>query len=395
MSRAYCLTCNEQVTETPAGTCPSGHPVTTDDVGPEPWVGFVGDDPAPARPPVEAATVAPPLSRIDAAGQPMAHAVNGHASGHVNGNGRSLGGGQGANDPFPSTFGHRSSFTTDEAAARTERAPASGQASDDLAALLAEALGSSTPPAEDAADEGAGLFDHAPAAEAEAAHEPPPVPPSADEPAPTPPASDEDWGDLASLAAELQLDADTRDEAPAAAHDPVASAPDAAVPDTPGSGDELAADDLDALMAELTGDPLPAEDAPAMPEEPAAANPAEEVADEPAAAMPAPSWDPVPPGDAPPPPEPVPSAPPAPESVAPWDTPSAPVGDHSPWEDPSLLEQLQPDPSPYDDVPEAPAADTDAAPVDLSNFTASGRRVGRADAAGAGSKNKKFGRKKR
>ncbi len=83
MSRAYCLTCNEKVHETPSGTCPLGHPVAAEDRGPEPWIGFAGD--------IET-DVAVPMQHLDAAGRPREHAVVGHrtngqhhANGSVNG----------------------------------------------------------------------------------------------------------------------------------------------------------------------------------------------------------------------------------------------------------------------------------------------------------------------
>lgn len=51
MTRAYCLTCNEQV-DVSDGRCPRGHEVSADDLGPQPWIGralsAVGN--APDRP---------------------------------------------------------------------------------------------------------------------------------------------------------------------------------------------------------------------------------------------------------------------------------------------------------------------------------------------------------
>jgi hypothetical protein len=38
LTRAYCLTCNEQV-DVVDGRCPEGHEVSTDDLGPQPWIG--------------------------------------------------------------------------------------------------------------------------------------------------------------------------------------------------------------------------------------------------------------------------------------------------------------------------------------------------------------------
>lgn len=38
MTRAYCLTCNDQV-DVIDGRCPQGHEVSADDLGPQPWIG--------------------------------------------------------------------------------------------------------------------------------------------------------------------------------------------------------------------------------------------------------------------------------------------------------------------------------------------------------------------
>ena len=179
VSRAYCLTCNEQVHETVGGTCPLGHPVTAPDHGPEPWVGFATPTTTAWDTAVDDHDV--PMERLGMDGRPVAHAgVNGHAginghataNGHANGsvNGHAVGGGHGrGEDP---------------------------DGADDLAALLAEALHG------------------AEAAEPEV-EEPEPETPRPGDPAD---ASTEDWDDLASLAAELQLDADHGvDDGPTAA----------------------------------------------------------------------------------------------------------------------------------------------------------------------------------
>ena len=50
MTRAYCLNCNEQVDVDADGRCPRGHVVSTEDLGPQPWIGralsAVGNPPA-------------------------------------------------------------------------------------------------------------------------------------------------------------------------------------------------------------------------------------------------------------------------------------------------------------------------------------------------------------
>lgn len=374
MSRAYCLTCNEQVLETAGGTCPEGHPVTAHDEGPEPWVGFAGDSDVSVdgsrlgtRRPVE-------MARVDAAGRPVAHAgsrANGSANGAANGYGSGLGGGHGSSDPFPSTFGHRSSFAADAAPATpTERAPANGQAADDLAALLAEALSQSpakepetadtdAPTAEGETDAWSEAFrDDLPGettdldtvdADALEAAEDHRADGAVDDHAPP-------WDDLASLAAELHLEADHRDDGPTAAP-PVEPAPTSLGEPSFGepSFDEADIDsaDIDELLAELTGSPSPAPEATTPPPPPPAPAPEPEppapeafTPPPPPAApptTPAPSADTTP-WDAPPPPNDVPSAPSAPEPVDAWD-------EHVP---------------------------TDHAPaptVDLTNFTARGGRV--------------------
>jgi hypothetical protein len=50
LTRAYCLTCNEQVDVDDDGRCPRGHVVSAEDLGPQPWIGralsAVGEPPA-------------------------------------------------------------------------------------------------------------------------------------------------------------------------------------------------------------------------------------------------------------------------------------------------------------------------------------------------------------
>lgn len=348
MSRAYCLTCNEQVVETPSGTCPLGHPVTAHEQGPEPWVGYAGDEedahtwPAPAPAPAPAAASAVPLERLDTDGRPLTptSASNGHRHAHTNGHVASLGGGQGDSDPFPSTFGHRSSFTSsDDGSARAERAPAAGKAADDLAALLAEALDA-----------------HPDSAPADVADDAVVRPVEAVEDTPT---TEDDWGDLASLAAELRLDGDHRtDDGPAAVPD--ADAPhgdlDAAPSVTPDGAGELGAQDVDTWLEELTGRPGADEDLPAwLAAPPPAPDEAEapQVASEPAPPTPDAATPPPPPSDD------VPSLPPAPE---------AEVGP----------DELAP-----------PAPEPPAVAVDLTNFTARGKRVGEGGPTGRPRKPKK------
>lgn len=345
MSRAYCLTCNEQVHETPSGTCPLGHTVAAEDLGPEPWVGFAGDTETDA---------AAQVPHLDAAGRPREHAVVGHhahAVPHVNGsaNGHATSF-PSADLPPPATHAHG---PTSPAA----HASASDTADDDLAALLAEAL-----------REGA-VQDPTP---------PHDGPPSID----TEPSDGggTDWGELASLAAELQLDEhvatddgpgtapeppepiapesispDSTSPEPAAAwpSDPATSWPEPEAP-TDEMPDELSAANIDDLLIELTGgtpSPEPPVSEPTTPPPPPApAPPAASVAD-------SPIW------DTPAPPEDVPSAPAA---------------------DPADI---------WADADEVPAVDTPPAPaVDLYNFTARGARVGEAGTARPA--RKKRGRKR-
>lgn len=258
MSRAYCLTCNEQVAPTPSGTCPLGHPVAAHDHGPEPWVGFAGDG----------------RSVVHAGHRTTGAAAAAEGVSHAGANGHGPTGDGGADE----------------------------HTGDDLAALLAEALGGATDT---------------------------PTAPPADQPsahaATTESAPDADRDDLAALAAELQMD-------------PAEPAFDEAAIDSA---------DIDALLAELTGGIADPADAPVAP--PATTPEPPQAHEEPVTPPPPPP----PPtdtalfGDVPPPPEDVPSAPPATEAVDPWDEPA----------------------------PEASAPPTPAAPVDLTNFTARGKRV--------------------
>ena len=175
MSRAYCLTCNDQVEETAGGTCPLGHPVATPDHGPEPWVGFAGTGRAGVgTDELEDHDV--PMARIDTFGRPVAHATvnghNGHNGHEVPTNGHALGGGHGAAD---------------------------SQAADDLAALLADALGdqassTGTPEPTEATPDPDEVLEQLERDFVDELQET------------TDPGGE--WDDLASLAAELQLDAD-------------------------------------------------------------------------------------------------------------------------------------------------------------------------------------------
>ena len=302
MSRAYCLTCNEQVHETAGGTCPLGHPVAAPDHGPEPWVGVAAPTTGWAHEAVDDHDVA--MERVGMDGRHVAHAgVNGHAraGGQTNG----------------SANGH---------------GPDAG--SDDLAALLAEALQDSAPPAQDREDAPNDLPSSGTASEA-----------SSDA---------EDWSDLASLAAELQLDADQ------AADDGPAAPPPTPTPSTPGPDpsafDEASIDsaDIDELLAELTGS-------------------SPDAAPAPEAAAP-----PPPPVIPPPPPEPVPVS----DSIPPLDDLRSPPPTAE--EPPGLWDETDLDTGVDHEAP--------APPVDLTNFTARGRRVG---GSGGATPRRRLGRKKK
>lgn len=343
MSRAYCLTCNEHVHETPSGTCPLGHPVAADGYGPEPWVGFAGD--------TETDVAEVQMHHLDTHGRPREHAgvgqqrngtphvngtVNGSATGSPNGHVGSL---ASSSVAFPSVNGGDGPTPND-------------LASDDLTALLAEAL------RDNAAEEQV----PAPVEEARA---------PADDPAPASHDDDADWSELASLAAELHLDEEVAtDDGPGAPAPPTSAPlpPHSSAADTPEG--ELSAGSIDDLLAELTGgtsDAAPtAADAPVEP--PHAPEP------------------PVAPPVAPPPPPPaVPvddtmarDVPPSPDDVG-----SAPTADPvDVWAEPAPAEEP------------APVEETTAAPtVDLYNFTARGKRVGDTGSA-LPTRKKKRGRKR-
>jgi hypothetical protein len=53
LTRAYCLHCNDQVDVDDDGLCPQGHTVSTEDLGPQPWIGraLSSLDKQPAAPP--------------------------------------------------------------------------------------------------------------------------------------------------------------------------------------------------------------------------------------------------------------------------------------------------------------------------------------------------------
>ena len=207
MSRAYCLNCNEQVMVTASGTCPSGHRVAPDHAGPEPWVGNAGE-----QEPTAAA-----VQDVDLAALQQLQ-VAGAVTGGTNGNGHTAAHGH------PARNGHAPANGTntapeDDAAPSTptvHRERANSQASDDLAAMLAEALQS----------EGDDPV------ETPAASAPPPEAAPAADPTSAPPSDaddDEAASDLAALAAELQLDtslpSDTEAEQPSA---PASPTPDPA-----------------------------------------------------------------------------------------------------------------------------------------------------------------------
>lgn len=345
MSRAYCLTCNEQVHETAGGTCPQGHPVAADGYGPEPWVGFAGD--------TETGLAEVHMQHLDASGRPREHAgVGQHANGTPRANGSANG----------SSNGHAGSLTSGSVpfapvddAGTDDRPPSADLASDDLTALLADALRESTP------------------------SEPPPAPVEeprthVDDPAPAAPAipvadDDADWGELANLAAELHLDehagADDGPGAPA----PSAPEPHAAEPVDAAPEGELSASSIDDLLAELTSGT--ADPAPSVPDAPAPTPP------------PAPPAPPVAPTPVTPPPPPPPA--PTVDETLPWDAPTPVEGVGSaPAADPADI-WAETEPAPAEESAPGP-------PVDLSNFTARGKRVG--DAGSARPARKKRGRKR-
>ncbi len=198
---------------------------------------------------------------------------------------------------------------------------------------------------------------------------------------------DSDWGELASLAAQLHLDDETAtDDGPAARTDhqpdelldelPAADESPNEPSAAPEPSEELSAANIDDLLAELTGDaPTSAPDVVETPPAPLDPAPFDAAVQEPAPAPP------PPPASAPPPPPPAPPV----EDTSIWDEPAAPEGVRSaPAADPADI-WAEPD--------EVPAVDTPpATTVDLYNFTARGKRVG--DAGEARPARKKRGRKR-
>lgn len=304
MSRAYCLTCNEQVMVTASGTCTSGHPVATHDAGPEPWIGRASTDddtisvertsePGLERTSEPVTERGSELAEVDVAElQELHHVGAGIGSGRGNGH---VGAANGYATEGHSPNGHVANGHVDRASAEpVTRHPANSQVSDELAAMLAEAFNS----------EGDG--------EATTEQE------------------SEDWGDLATLAAELELDGSS-----AQAEAPV--------------------------------------DVPTAPEPPSAPEPVQ---------SPAPPPPPATERAVPPPPEPT-----AVPEVDPWtDEP-----DVTPPSDEDLSSGPSADDG-ADDVPEdAPATEpASTSSVDPTNFTARGARVG----TNGRSARKLFGRKR-
>ncbi len=189
-------------------------------------------------------------------------------------------------------------------------------------------------------------------------HEPPPVDHEVTD---TP--DDTDWGDLASLAAQLHLDENVAtDDGPAA------------------QPDQLSAANIDDLLAELTGDApasgpgVVAETTPAPLDDP---TPFDAAVQDPAPVPPPPPASPAPP----PPPPPAPPV----EDTAIWDERPAPEDVRSaPAADPADI---------WAELDEVPTVDTPpATTVDLYNFTARGTRVGESGAARPA--RKKRGRKR-
>lgn len=188
---AYCMTCDEQVHETPSGTCPAGHPLSSsEDFGPEPWVGFAASAAgaaASSRPAERAAdsSPAPRYHSVDVAGlqeAPVAHGANGNG----NGNAADV-----APPPPPP-------------APEPRREPAVGDASDELASMLADAFDQADVPTEDVPDPHT-VDDDVPDVPDVPAPADVPEPPATPTGAPdAPPARD--WDDLATLAAELELE---------------------------------------------------------------------------------------------------------------------------------------------------------------------------------------------
>lgn len=139
MSSAYCMTCNDQVLDL-AGSCPEGHLIGGEDVSPAPWVGHANaagsSMPAPPPPP-------PP---------PAAPPNGGYVNGHVNGSGARNGSGASHEHAGEPAAHQVTSFTpvasdVDGFGGRAvHRAPATGEAADELAAMLASALSRSPDP---------------------------------------------------------------------------------------------------------------------------------------------------------------------------------------------------------------------------------------------------------
>lgn len=258
MSRAYCLTCNEQVMVTASGTCPEGHAVTSQDSGPEPWVGRAdegvgqaGEDHQPATASLHDVDVTE-LQELQVAGVATTQSNgNGQANGHAHENGH-----RAPSHDVP---------TQAEAPppAPVERQRANSQASDDLAAMLAEALQSPTDEADAAVPEDPATGpDEAPTAQTHDTGTPP-------EP------EGEEWDDLAALAAELQLDtslpADAREDEPAPTDTPAPAddAPHTSTGATAGATTWSAPDEELTWPSDVADDtpedlpsPAPAEDEP-------------------------------------------------------------------------------------------------------------------------------------
>lgn len=337
MTSAYCLTCNEQVTETPAGTCPQGHTVSSRAEGPQPWVGHAG-----GGRPTQTETVEPTWRDVDLAELQESAVGTNHGNGHANGsatNGHANGG---------LVNGSATHGTATDGVAHA-REPANGAASDELAAMLAEALSGATlpaiddTPAPDMPVQGTPLEDLAPAVDEFPAAVPPPALDHAD-PAPAQDLGDDrGWDDLATLAAELQLDDRGEDTGPQAAPTP-APGPE------PEDRSRSAVEDLAMSLGLDLSDGAAAD--PVTPPVPAA---------------PPVDFTPPPPPVNTPPPPPVFDAPPPPAFEAPAPTPPPPPP--APVEPAPLHEPAPPMPAPAE---EAPTADR----IDLTNFTAGGRRVG-------------------
>lgn len=328
---AYCMTCDEQVHETPSGTCPAGHPLSSsEDTGPEPWVGFAASAAgaaATSRPAERAADSSPPprYHSVDVAGlqeAPVSHGVNGNGNGHA----------PEVTPPPPPP------------APEPRREPAVGDASDELASMLADAFDRVEPPTEDApgpaaVDDDVPNLPDLPEVPAPADVSEPSAPPT--DASDAPPARD--WDDLATLAAELEL-------------------ADRSGPAQPEPRDVPAAEVADAPA-------VPAEDVPMAPPPPAGPPLSQEP----------------PPAEAPPTELPAADAPPLPplDPVAPLDTDVDPLWDH-------VDAPAVPSAAEAPEVEPAPPTPT----VDLGNFTARGTPVRGGSDAGRRSQKKKSRRKR-